>query len=54
MIFMRLVAHMSGVMAKLGYVIAMLWLYATRPAVLAASLMLLSLFTLLAVTSRTR
>lgn len=52
--FIRILGQTSGAALKLGYVLAMLWLYASRPLLLAASLCLLSVLGLLAVSAQTR
>lgn len=52
--FIKILAQLSGAMLKLGYVAGMFWLYASRPAVLAASLLMLSVLVVLATTARLR
>ena len=52
--FAKLLVQLSGVLLKVGYVAGVLWLYASRPLVLAVSLVMLSLFALLAVSAQTR
>lgn len=52
--WLKFAVQSSGVLVKLGYVGAMLWLYVARPMTLALSLILLAVFALLAVTAQTR
>ena len=50
----KMLAQASGALLKLSYVAGMCWLYASRPAVLAASLVMLSVMAVLAATARLR
>ncbi len=52
--FIKLLLQASSAFVKLGYVVAMLWLYASRPSLIAIGLLIVSLLAALAVTAQTR
>jgi hypothetical protein len=52
--FSKLLLQTSSAVAKLGYVFAMLWLYASKPSLIGVGLLIVTLLAALAVTAQTR
>ncbi len=52
--FIKMLLQMSSVFLKIGYVIAMIWLYASKPALIGVGVVIVMLLSALAVGAKIR
>lgn len=52
--FAKIALQMSSAFLKIGYILAMLWLYVSKPLLIAVGLVIVSVLAVFAVTAKTR